>query len=557
MNMKKIEIKVLLFNCLLFWILQLVGVEREGTYLFALSLISVILLIAKDKVRLNDLCLYSMLFQIVAFFILRLFRIAKQSNMFDVEVNKIIILQALVIVVLFGAVFTLNKRSVKYVQSKKVNLAYIIMAIAFLIRELMCYIGTCSNLQNDVGVFTKNNDGHLGYIYQFFKYMSLPKGSPEGHYQFYHPPLHHFISGIWAKINSFLGVKEADIPEMIQVLSLFYSMMIVILAYKIMREITKNKRSLLVGTILVSFFPYLIEYSGSVNNDPLCFVLSLMAVLYFIRWYRKSTYKNIILCAVCLGCAMMTKMTAAMLAPPMAIMFIYKLIDNKTKLLKLIKQYIVFGVISIPLGMWFPIKNTILYKMPLNYVLEVPKKSIYDLSGQYSVWNRLFGFSLDQFQTLYMTVDKGAKSYVTNIGIAVTKSATIGETEYFSKSAYAGILETWMYRALLVVCILAIVSLVYWFIKYKRNSAIKVYLLLTVLIGLASYVSFQFAYPATSSMSVRYLITIIVIQIGIIGASVEFWNGVIGKILTKILKVFLIFYAAVMAVGTISLLYRI
>ena len=559
MNMKKIEVKVLALGCILFWIMQLLGENQEGKYLFVLSAIAIVLIILETlNIKANRLCLYTVLFQIVSLFIMRLFRVAKTTGLFNSNENKNMILELLLILILFGVLFVLNKRSVWFVRKKKINLVYVVMFVGFFIREAMCYIGNQLALQNDVGTFTKGNNGHLGYIYQLYKYMSLPKGSPVGQYQFYHPPLHHFVSSLWAKLNSFLGVPEERIGEMLQVLSLFYSMMIIILAYKIMKEITKNKRSLLSGVVLVTFFPYLIEYAGALNNDPLCYVLSLMTILYFIRWYKKSTYKNIILCGVCMGCAMMTKMSAAMLAPAMAIMFVYKLVKERTKLLEYIKQYVCFGLVSIPLGMWFPLRNMILYKIPFNYVTEVPKESAYNIRGDFSAWSRLFGVSIDQFKSLYLTVTKGAEGYVHNIGIAVTKSATFGESDYFSKSDYSALLGTWMYRGILVLSVLSIVCLVLWFVKYKKNKEVKLFLLLTIVINIASFVWFQFQYPATPSMNARYVITVAVLQMCIIGASSAYFSKKKeGNALVMIFKVFLVAYALINTVGTLSLLYTV
>ena len=557
MNMKKIEIKVLAFATLLFWIFQLLGEEREWMYLLILTGIAVVLMALKTKLKINNLALYTILFQIVALYLLRLFRITKQSTIFDDNANRNIVLEVALILIALCIVYIFARKKNNFITKRKINLVYVVMAIGFLIRELNCYTTGYVALQNDVGIFEEGANGHMGYIYAFFKHFTFPKGDPRDFCQYYHPPLHHSVSAMWAKLNSWLGVPEDLLPEMIQVLALFYSMMVIIVGYKIMKEITKNKKALLIGVVLVTFFPYAIEYAGAVNNDQLCLVLSLMAILYFIRWYKKSSYKNIILCAVCLGCGMMTKMSASVLAPPMAVMFIFKLIKDRKNILNYIKQYLCFGAISIPLGLWYPIRNLILYGMPLNYVLRLPKDSVYDLEGKFTVTQRLFGFSWDQFNALQIDWAQDAKDYVSNIWISLSKYAVYGESDYFAKDKYTGIVGTWMYRAMIILIVLVIVGFVAWFFKYKMNREIKAYLALTVIVGILSYLYFQFEYPGTPTLSIRYMMTTVVLLLGIAGVSANCLNKLKSKdIWMRAIEVFLAVYVVVNTVGTLSLLFR-
>lgn len=557
LNMKRIEIKILVFACLIFWLFQLFGEEHEKTFLIVLSAITVIAIIIADKCnKFLKTLIYSLPFQIFALFFMRLFSLARKTNLFEEDAIKDILLELLLVFILFSVLIVFNRKFVKTVRKSKINLVYIVMGVGFFIRELLCYVAGYMALQNDLMGFDAKSDGHLAYIYRIYKFTSLPSGSPENRYQFYQPPFHHIISGMWAKLNHFLGVEEGRLCEMLQVIALFYSVMIIILAYKIMKEITKNKRSILIGVVLVTFFPYLMEYSGSINNDPLCFVLSLAAVLFFIRWYKKSTYKNIILCAVCLGLAMMTKLSAFLLAPAMAILFLYKLVKEKTHVLNYIKQYLVFGVISIPLGIWFPLKNSILYGIPLNYVTVTP--AAYHIDKSISTFTRLFGFSMDQFKATSFTLDLNAVGYIKNIGIAVTKYAVFGESDYFKTNAYSQTLEVWMYRMMLILAVSCVACLIYWFVKYKRDSKIKLYLVITILTIIVSYVVFQFQYPAFPSMNVRYIIPALVLQLCIVGASTEFFTKKKeGNVLTNVIKVYLVAYASINTLGVLSILWKL
>ena len=111
-----------------------------------------------------------------------------------------------------------------------------------------------------------------------------------------------------------------------------------------------------------------------------------------------------------------------------------------------------------------------------------------------------------------------------NIGIAITKYAVFGESDYFKTNAYSQTLEAWMYRMMLILAVSCVACLIYWFVKYKRDSKIKAYLVITILTIIVSYVVFQFQYPAFPSMNVRYIIPALVLQLCIVGASTEFFT---------------------------------
>lgn len=64
-------------------------------------------------------------------------------------------------------------------------------------------------------------------------------------------------------------------------------------------------------------------------------------------------------------------------------------------------QFAIFGVVCVPLGLWWQVYNFILYQMPLSYV---PMLSLKDAQyiGDYSIWERLFDPSLEQFKSVFV-----------------------------------------------------------------------------------------------------------------------------------------------------------
>ncbi|WP_010248694.1 ArnT family glycosyltransferase [Acetivibrio cellulolyticus] len=266
--------------------------------------------------------------------------------------------------------------------------------------------------------------GHIAYIQHFFNNnFMLPDFDPRTKTQFYHPPLHHFISALWLKFNSVLGMEYVQAVENIQVLTLFYTGCINILCYKIFKEFSLEKLGLIIPFSIVCFHPTLIILSGSINNDVLCLTLMVAAILFTIRWYKNPTTLTIIKIAVSLGLSMMAKSSGFLIAPAIAVVFFFKLWQKRDMFFKLIGQFATFGVICIPLGLWWSVYNFVKYKMPFNAILRL------DISPQYlgdcSVITRLFEFNPIKFENIYTGFGNPYRD--SNIFIALLKTSVFGE----------------------------------------------------------------------------------------------------------------------------------
>ncbi len=73
-------------------------------------------------------------------------------------------------------------------------------------------------------------------------------------------------------------------------------------------------------------------------------------MLYTIRWYRDSSLKNILILAVMIGCAMMAKVSAGLVAPAVAVVFLVKLWRERKSWKRYFGQFIPFGLVVFPPG---------------------------------------------------------------------------------------------------------------------------------------------------------------------------------------------------------------
>ncbi|MCQ2560357.1 MAG: glycosyltransferase family 39 protein, partial [Clostridia bacterium] len=322
------------------------------------------------------------------------------------------------------------------------NLIWLMMGLGFWLR--LCYVlyTTVDTRQHDVWGFSEAFTDftyyrHGEYIQYIATHLKLPEVDPTlvGLSQVYHPPLHHLLAGLWLRLNLTLGVPFAQACENIQFLTLFYSTLCTVFGYKTLQLLKVKGKALMVGTAILSFHPTLTILAGSVNNDVLCTALSFFAVYATVRWYQNPTIKNILAIAFGLGFAMMTKLSAGLLAPAIAFVFVYRWWKSYGEgcFGKTTVQFLLFGLICVPLGLWWPVKNAVLYGIPINYVPALSADSGQYLGG-YSVIQRLFGCPKESLSQIFMcwTEQNGAPYNEYGSLLALLKTSLFGEFTLFS-----------------------------------------------------------------------------------------------------------------------------
>ena len=338
-------------------------------------------------------------------------------------------------------------------------------------------------------------DGHLQYILRLAETWQLP---------YNHPPLHHFLSAVWVKIFQCFGVTdEIQLAETLQFLTCFYSCAMLVVVYRVFAENPFGRRAVPLAYALVCFHPTFYLLSGSLNNDCLMVLLFFTAVLYTLRWHRNPSLKNSLMLAIAIGCCMMTKVSGAIIAPVTAMVFLWKLIDlgkrRDWKLLRgVLAKLVAFGAVCFPLGLWYPVRNLLLFGQPLGYVAPIGEDAaIY--RGNESLVNRFVPlFSSDWTKSLYCNP---FEDY--NIFAYVTKCSVFGETA-LDGSALAA--------ALLLVCALllivgALASLVYVLVRGRTSKNSLFFWVMAAIIvtqvGLFLYSNIKYPYGCT--MDFRYL----------------------------------------------------
>lgn len=391
--------------------------------------------------------------------------------------------------------------------------AFLIMGTGFVLK--LCYVLQTSvyTRQHDVYIFD-GEIGHAGYIEYILKNLHVADFDIRERWQFCHPPLHHSLSAVWIYLNEkclLLGHNESR--ESLQMLTLFYSMCIIISAYKIFRYFGLKGKSLYIPLAVASFHPAFILFSGSINNDVLSVAFMTGAFLCALNWYREQSMKNILKTALCVGLGMMSKLTAALVAPPIALIFAVVFFRNiKTDFKKLIIQFSVFLLVCAPLGLWYEIRNYVRWGVPILYVQELDPRLLQYI-GNTDFISRITDFSAFQFESVFeqWAVWNGDTYTITGYNefnplTALFKTSLFGE--YINESSLkdsAFLINTSVVLFWLTVVLAAagLAAMVIMFFKGKKTEKFSVVLLFLCLVF--NFYKMSNDYAFTCTMNFRYI----------------------------------------------------
>ena len=280
--------------------------------------------------------------------------------------------------------------------------------------------------------------------------------------------------------------------EGIQIWSLLFSAGLIIITDKIFEKLKINNHWRYLGDLIIASHPSLIIFSGSINNDCLLVFLQALIILELIIWYRDSSYKNIIILAITTGLCVMTKANGAIMAIPILYVFIKKFIilyKDKKISKKFFYQMGLFLIISLPIGLWFQVRNMILFD-----TVKIPTPNERLSLREIPLIKRLLGFNI---MNLFRFVDFESDY---NIFILILKTTVFGEFSYNDM--------LFIIPMLLVTNILLIIIGLFYIITYifkKKNFIINI-LFITWITSLIMEIIFNIKYPYICTANFRYIV---------------------------------------------------
>lgn len=399
----------------------------------------------------------------------------------------------------------------------------LVLAAGALLRLFYVLGSTIYDRQYDIGMIDLAaghtvSGGHLAYIQYLYENWRLPDMDPTTVYQFHHPPLHHTICALWMKFCSFFITDLQKLEESIQAVPFLCSLLILLVLLRILRLFALRERTVTWIMAVFAFHPTLILFSGSVNNDCMALLFQLLVIDAAMRWYRKPTVKHIIYIGLAIALGMLTKLTVAQMAIPLSILFLYQLYEKRAQWKTWLFQYLIFGLVSIPLGMSFSVRNLIKYRVPFVWVYTLPEDS-WQYVGNYSLWERFFLPSLAEIKDsiLHMRIGFGY-----NVWVQLFRTSVLGEWNMDGVGKAVKLVSLFLIVAGAVLALLAMVGFVKNFVKKNPRIlfADRLFFTMTYLIVMGCYLQFAWQFPQQCSMHFRYIPVTLLLP----AAGLGFWR---------------------------------
>ena len=366
--------------------------------------------------------------------------------------------------------------------------------------------------QHDAGVYTGMgtdfvNPGHIGYIEYIYKFHKLPDLNPYELFAYYHPPLHHILSFLWLQLNIILGVAEELAFENLQVLTMLYSCLCMVVTYRILKVLNIKGNALYIGLAFMIFHPATVIMAGSVNNDMLTILFMCLIILGSLQWIREKNLKNLIKLALYIGFGMITKLNSAVLAIPLAIIFLMHFISvirgkNKSEILKWVKNYCIFGIVVAPIGLSWIIRNLIRFGEKPG--VPVPGETSPMYTATYSLWSRLGIPSLSDWRIEFPFHPISAKA-CNNTWVIMLHTSLFAEEYPTDLSDILLILCQITFVLAIVFSIATALLLIVVLLKKRTRLEDRVFLLTGYVVMLVSFAAFVVIYPYTCSSDFRYV----------------------------------------------------
>ena len=407
------------------------------------------------------------------------------------------------------------------------RMAALLIAGGIMLRFVyVLYTGTGTR-QHDIGTWS-GTGGHDAYILYWYRNgLKLPDFDVRIYWQFYHPPLHHWLMALALKLFTAIGLPFETACEALQALPFLYSCLAMPVCFRIFRLTGLEGFPLAVSMSLVCFHPSFVLLAGLINNDMLCTLFMFLSVLLALRWYREPTLRRILPLAFSIGLGMMTKLSAWLVLPAVALLFLCVFDRRREARKRLLLQFVCFGLICAPLGLWWQIRNLLAFGVPLTYIPRLPE-TYYQYLGGESVTKRLFDFSGRQFAYIYdARTAIGSPYNEYNPAVGLLKTALFDEGVY---TAFPSIhrAATVLFR---VGTLLGVISFVVFAVMLLRGDSgldtpSRAFLAVLALTILISYYLFCFAYPFVCTMNCRYCMPLIPLSAMGLGLLLKRCSGV-------------------------------
>ncbi len=203
-----------------------------------------------------------------------------------------------------------------------------------------------------------DTDGHIEYIRFVAENLSLPYAG-DG-WQMFQSPLYYIWSGLFYKaLKPFFTID--DTIQLIKLFTFAFGMVQVEIIYRMLKKTFPGRNDLVsLGVVIGGLLPATLYSALALGNEPMCgaFSAAALAVAFWILVDQSSPSRGrLLLLGGFLGLALLSKVTAVLLLPPIGLMLLYKARKNgRGGLLLFTPAFIAFGT-AFAISSWYYIRN--------------------------------------------------------------------------------------------------------------------------------------------------------------------------------------------------------
>jgi len=233
---------------------------------------------------------------------------------------------------------------------------------------------------------TPLSNHHVGYVLWLIEKGGLPLVNPlKAEYSiFAHPPVFYILMAGFLRLNLVLGIPLEAALENLQVLNMAFAVGCWLTISQILRDFDFRGPRLCIGVLMAAAQPLLYMLGCALNNDILSVLCILQCLLWALRWHRNRKTSALVLTGLWLGGGMAVKYTAALLIPALGVMLTVVFFRELPNWRKNLLQYSSFLLVSVPLGIAWPLYQLIAWQVPPGYVRAVNAPSL----GNLTLWQR-------------------------------------------------------------------------------------------------------------------------------------------------------------------------
>lgn len=200
----------------------------------------------------------------------------------------------------------------------------------------------------------------------------------------------------------------------------------------------------------------------------------------------------------------------------------------------MLPQFALFGLVCVPLGLWWQIRTSALFHVPLTYVPSLSESSDQFLGG-YSGLERLLTFPVESIKNVFVVWSSNGFDYNEyNSILGLFKTAVFGEFELFDLNVtpkllleyLGGLFSKILFWSSIAVTLLATVGAVCSVVKRKYTKDFSLIIMFFIIgaVVLGNYINFCFRYPFTCTQNFRYCVPLLIVGavfLGILCQNVE------------------------------------